>query len=61
MKKLKAKVGDKIGKNYVIKDIVKTYKNWFKPVFMVYNKEKKCCRPYTEREMLFILKGIKSK
>lgn len=60
-KKLEIKVGDEIGKNYVVQDIVKSYKSWFKPIFMIYNKRKKSCQPYTEKEMLFILKGIKSK
>jgi hypothetical protein len=58
MKKLEVKAGDKIGKNYIIQDIIKSYKNWFRPVFWVYNKQKKCCKPYTESEMLFILKGL---
>ena len=61
MKKLEVKVGDQIGQNYVIQDIVKTYKNWFKPVFLIYNKRKKCRKAYTENELLFILKGIKNR
>lgn len=61
MKKIEVKVGDKIGKNYVVQDIVKSYKNWFRPVFLIYNKRKKSCKAYTENEMLFILKGIKSR
>ena len=61
MKKLDIKIGDKIGKNYVVKDVMQTYKNRLKPVFLIYNKRKKCCKAYTENEMLFILKGIKNR
>lgn len=60
MAKLNVKVGDKIGKNYIIKDITRTYKNRFKPVFLIYNIRKQTCKAYTENEMLFILKGIKN-
>lgn len=60
MNKIDIKVGDKIGKNYVVKSIVRTYKNRFKPVFLIYNIRKQTCKAYTENEMLFILKGIKN-
>ena len=60
MKKVDIKVGDKIGKNYVVKSIVRTHENRFKPVFIIYNIRKQTCKAYTENEMLFILKGIKN-